>query len=132
MTSKRKTGIPPNFRATDTKEKYGSLRWYFEADEVPEAVNDVVDAVEALSAGFEDAEGIDLGVRLEKACGAGWRYFITEKGFRDAFADPVFEVPMAVWVAARFEPFSSTTLLVSPWYGPREPLKVDVVPELMI
>lgn len=78
---------------------------------------------------FEDVEGIDLSVRLEKASDAGWRYFITEKGFRDALSDPLFEVPAAVWVATTFEPFSSTTLLVSPWDGPRDPPKVDVVAE---
>jgi hypothetical protein len=45
----KEIGIPGNFRTTDTKEKFGSARWYAEG-EIPEAVHDVIDAVEHLSA----------------------------------------------------------------------------------
>lgn len=47
--SVKDAGIPRNFRTTDAKEKFGSMRWYTEGD-TSTAVDDVVDAVEALSA----------------------------------------------------------------------------------
>ncbi|KQO66531.1 hypothetical protein IPV08_19130 [Methylobacterium sp. SD274] len=42
-------GIPSDFRTSDAKEKYGSARWYVEGD-TSAAVDDVIDAVEHLSA----------------------------------------------------------------------------------
>lgn len=42
-------GLPRDLRSSDMKEKYGSIRWYVEGD-TSETVDDLVDAVEHLSA----------------------------------------------------------------------------------
>ena len=42
-------GLPRDFRTSDAKEKFGSMRWYTEGDTAT-AVDDVVDATEHLSA----------------------------------------------------------------------------------
>lgn len=43
------SGVPRNFKTTDMKEKFGSIRWYHQADEDHEYVDDITDAVEHLS-----------------------------------------------------------------------------------
>lgn len=43
------SGVPRSFKTTDLKEKYGSARWYHQADEDCEYVDDITDAVEHLS-----------------------------------------------------------------------------------
>ena len=43
-------GLPPRFRTTDTKEKYGGARWHYEADEGSDAVDEIIEAVEIVSA----------------------------------------------------------------------------------
>lgn len=43
-------GVPPQFRTTDTKEKYGTARWHYEADDGSDAVEEIVECVEAISA----------------------------------------------------------------------------------
>lgn len=42
-------GVPRNFKTTDAKEKFGSIRWYHQAEEDHEYVDDITDAVEHLS-----------------------------------------------------------------------------------
>ena len=42
-------GLPRDFRTTDTKEKFGSIRWYVEGA-TSETVDDIIDAIEQLSA----------------------------------------------------------------------------------
>ncbi|SFM41199.1 hypothetical protein [Methylobacterium pseudosasicola] len=42
-------GVPRNFRTTDAKDKFGSIRWYYEAEEDCQYVDDITDAVEHLS-----------------------------------------------------------------------------------
>ncbi|WP_264051086.1 hypothetical protein [Methylobacterium flocculans] len=42
-------GLPRDFRTVDAKEKYGSARWYVEGD-TSETVDDIIDAIEHLSA----------------------------------------------------------------------------------
>ncbi|KST61118.1 hypothetical protein AO398_00050 [Methylobacterium sp. GXS13] len=43
------SGVPRNFKTTDMKEKYGAARWYHQAEEDCEYVDDIIDAVEHLS-----------------------------------------------------------------------------------
>lgn len=43
-------GVPRGFHTVQTKEKFGSIRWYHEAEENSTKVYDIIDAVEHLSA----------------------------------------------------------------------------------
>lgn len=42
-------GVPEGFKTTDTKEKFGGIRWYFEADGNADYAQTVIDCVENLS-----------------------------------------------------------------------------------
>lgn len=43
-------GIPPQFRTTDTKEKFATARWHHDSDDDNPLVDEVVESVEAISA----------------------------------------------------------------------------------
>lgn len=43
-------GVPRGFRSSQLKEKFGTIRWYYDAREDRECSQDIVDAVEQLSA----------------------------------------------------------------------------------
>lgn len=79
----RDAGIPAAFRTTDTKEKFGSIRWYVEG-EIPEAVDEIVDAIEHLSAHV--CEDCGAPGRLRKG---GWVRTLCERhaGGRKATGD---------------------------------------------
>lgn len=46
----KETGIPDGFHSTQMKEKFGSIRWYYDANENCEYTQSLVDSVEHLSA----------------------------------------------------------------------------------
>ncbi|BAU90595.1 MULTISPECIES: hypothetical protein [Methylobacteriaceae] len=46
----RERGIPDGFHSTQLKEKFGCIRWYYDANENCEYMKDIVDGVEHLSA----------------------------------------------------------------------------------
>ncbi|MCJ2074437.1 hypothetical protein MKK68_02010 [Methylobacterium sp. E-016] len=44
------SGVPRSFKTEDMKEKFGEIRWYHQADEDCQYAEDIIDAVEHLSA----------------------------------------------------------------------------------
>ncbi|KOX60118.1 hypothetical protein ADL19_03620 [Streptomyces purpurogeneiscleroticus] len=78
---------------------------------------------------YEDLETEPLRVVLTKARDPGWCYFLTAAGFASTLRDDFVAEPLAVWVAAAFAPFSTMTLSVSSWGGPRTPPHAGTLPE---
>lgn len=44
-----RSGVPRNFSTIQTKEKFGTLRWYFEAEEDASDTHEIIDAMDYLS-----------------------------------------------------------------------------------
>lgn len=92
-----------------TSEGFGDIRAYG-------SISDEIDLATCL---FEDVAAERLAVVLSKARSSGWCYFVTERGFGMALDDRLVASPLAIWIASDFQPFSTATLTVSPWDGPR-------------
>lgn len=78
---------------------------------------------------YEDLEAEPLRIVLTKSRAPGWCYFLTEAGFASVLRDDFVAEPLAIWVATAFAPFTTLTLSVSPWDGPRTPPDAGTLPE---
>ncbi|WP_146056395.1 hypothetical protein [Methylobacterium sp. V23] len=78
---------------------------------------------------FDEIANDVLQVVLTKERNADWCWFLTEKGFAVSLNDALVAAPVAIWIAASFEPFSSFTVAVSPWDGTRTPPTNAEAPE---
>lgn len=93
------------------QEGYGEIKVF-------DAVEDVIDLAKVTAA---DLGSEEISIVLEKIVRDDWCYFITDKGFELALTDEaLFTTPRAIWVATDFEGFSTATMTVTPWNGPRE------------
>ncbi len=75
-----------------------------------------------LNADMPDLRDESITVLFTKSVTPAWCFFITADGLRSAFDDGAFnQQARAIWVAEECAAFSSATMHISGWDGPRQP-----------